>query len=453
MSALPRAMDTRDPRDSCAIASPDPFGRSWYHHQCGPSPARPGLDNELRCDVAIVGGGLFGLSTALHLAERGVDVALVEAGRIGDGASGRNGGLVLPGFAATNAELAAASDPETARALWRLTVDAVETVKALVADHAIACDLQAGVVTAAAAPGHARRLCRDAGDLRRDHGYADLETLSAAEVRALIGTDRHHGGLLDRRAAHLQPLAFTRGLASAAERAGARLYEASPALAVTGGDRPTVTTAAGRLVAREVVLAANVAIGDLAPGLAPGVVPLATYMIATEPMGAARAARLMPGRVAAYDTEVALNYFRLSADHRLLFGGGVTAGPRDRAWITRHLGRAMTGLFPQLADLRIEHAWGGRLDMTPNRVVRAGRDGTGCWFADGFSGHGLALSVRVGRAMADALTGAPADLALLGRVRHRDLPLARRLAPVALPARVAWERLRQAVRPDAFYSL
>ncbi len=424
--------------------------KSWYETSVEAPPSLPILTDDIVADVCVVGGGFLGLSTALCLAEAGVDVVLVEGARLGAGASGRNGGLVLPGFTATNAELAAATDAATARKLWDYSVDAVERVKQRVEKHGVACDLKSGVLTAAVATGHARRLARDAGDLRRDFGYDGLELLSAEEARRLVRSDRYQGGVLDRSAAHLHPLAFLHGLARAAIAAGVRIFERSPA---TQADGERVVCAEGSVKARHVVLAANVGAGELSPSLRRTILPLHTFMISTEPMGAERARRVIPGDVAVYDTQVALNYFRMSADHRLLFGGGITAGPRPRDWIERKLRKAMTEVFPQLSDLRIDHAWSGALDMTANRVVQAGRTSDGLWHAQGFSGHGLALTIRTGEALAAAIRGDDRDLALFASVRHSAIPGGRRLAPITMPLGVAYEKLRRFVVSDAFYSL
>jgi gamma-glutamylputrescine oxidase len=323
-------------------------------------------------------------------------------------------------------------------------------VKARIARHAIACDLKQGVLTAAIAAGHARQLARDAGGLRRDYGHDQLDLLSAEEARRLVRSDRYQGGVLDRSAAHLHPLSYLRGLARAARQAGVRIFEKSPARTIAP-DR--VTCDRGSIAARHVVLAANVGIGDLSKRLRRTILPLHTFMIATEPLAPERAARVIPGSVAVYDTQVALNYFRLSADHRLLFGGGVTAGPRSRAWIERHLQKAMTEVFPQLSDLRIDYAWSGALDMTANRIVQAGKDADGFWHAQGFSGHGVALTLRTGEAIADAILGKDADLALLNATRHKPIPGGRALAPLTMPLGIAWEKLRRLAISDGFYSL
>lgn len=423
---------------------------TWYDASAPALAPFPALSGDLRADVCVVGGGFLGLSTALHLAEAGYDVVLLEARALGDGASGRNGGLALPGFTATNAELVAATNPATARRLWDLSVEAVDRVKRRIERHAIACDLKSGVLTAAVATGHARQLARDAGTLRRDYGYDGLELLSAEEARRLVRSDRYQGGVLDRGAAHLHPLAFLRGLAGAAQAAGVRIFEHSPANAVES-DRVIGPT--GSVAATHVVLAANVGIGALSHGLRRTVLPLRTFMIATEPLGQERAARVIPGDVAVYDTQVALNYFRMSNDHRLLFGGGITAGPRPRAWIERHLQKAMTEVFPQLSDLRIDFAWSGALDMTANRMIQAGRTPDGLWHAQGFSGHGVALTLRVGEALADAICGKDADLSVLAEARHRPIPGGRRLAPVTMPLGILWEKLRRLAVNDGFYSL
>ena len=431
------------------VPSP-PRSDCWYEDSDSDSLIRSSLRGDAHADVCIIGGGLLGVSTALHLAEFGLDVVLIEADQLGSGASGRNGGLVLPGFTATNAELVDATSPEIARKLWDFSVAAVSLVKERGHRHTIACDLKSGVMTAAVTASHARKLGEDIEALRREYGYDGLTLLSAREARELVGSDRYHGGVLDRSAGHLHPLAFLRGLARAAEAAGARLFEQSPVRSVTENH---VRSEQGSVTARHIVLAANVGIGDLLPIARPTVLPLRTFMIGTEPLAGAQRAATMPGSVAVYDTQVILNYFRLSSDHRLLFGGGLTAGPRSRAWIETHLRRAMIEVFPHLADLAIDYAWSGPLDMTENKLIQAGRVSDGIWFAQGFSGHGLALTVATGKALAAAIRGDTADFDLLSQARHRAIPGGRRLAPLTLPIGIALEKLRRHIGRNGFYSL
>lgn len=422
----------------------------WYEDSDANGLSRPSLRGDIHADICVVGGGLLGISTALHLAESGLDVVLVEAGQLGSGASGRNGGLVLPGFTATNAELVDATSPKTGRKLWDFSVAAVSLVKERAHRHGIACDLKSGVMTAAVTASHARQLAEDIEALRREYGYGGLTLLSAREAGELVGSDRYRGGVLDGGAGHLHPLAFLRGLARAAETAGARLFELSPVHSVTEN---RVRSDQGSVTARHIVLAANVGTGDLLPVARPSVLPLRTFMIGTEPLNRDQRAATLPGSVAVYDTQVILNYFRLSSDHRLLFGGGLTAGPRSRAWIETHLRRAMIEVFPHLADLAIDYAWSGALDMTENKLIQAGRVSDGIWFAQGFSGHGLALTVATGKALAAAIRGDTADFDLLSQARHRAIPGGRRLAPLTLPIGIALEKLRRRVGRDGFYSL
>jgi len=416
--------------------------------------AAPTLTGDATADVVVIGGGYLGLTTALRLAERGRDVVLLEAGRVGGGASGRNGGFVLPGFTAGNQAIADRLGDRAAADLWALSVEGVAEVRDLILRHDIDCDLRDGVFVAAAEAGHARSLRREAAMLRRQFGYRGIEHVDVAAGRDIVASDAYFGGNIDHGAAQLHPLRYAVGLAAAARAAGVRIFEKSPVVSLDyAAGAPIARTALGAVHAGSVVLAANAYLGGLAPDVAGRILPLRTFMVATEPLAPAVADRLFPAGTAVYDTQAVLDYYRLGADGRLLFGGGCAAGDWSRERIAAAMRRKIARVFPELGDVGIDYAWGGLIDLTANRMTDVGRTGDGIWYAQGFSGHGVALTARTGRALADAICGDGADYARLAAMPHRSVAPLRPIAGLALRAGLAWHKLRQGLGSTAMMSL
>ncbi len=395
---------------------------SYYAATAATLPEHPPLGGDLSCDVCVVGGGYTGLSAALHLAERSYSVALLEAARIGWGASGRNGGQVNSGLRMGAADLVARVGHGEARRLWNLAEEAKALVRERIARHAIACDYKPGTLAAAVKPAHLAGMAAEVACLNEAFGYSAARLLSRQEAAAMVATDRYHGGVFDGGAAHLHPLNYALGLARAAAAAGARLFEGSPATAIEAGTETRVRTPQGTVRARFVVLCCNGYLDRLEPRLAAKIMPIANYILATEPLGEARAAALIPGDVAVHDSKFVVDYYRLSADRRLLFGGGETysaAAPADlKAFVRRHMLR----VFPQLADARIDYAWGGRLAITLNRLPHLGRLEPNLFFAHGYSGQGVALAGLAGKLIAEAIAGTAERFDVFARLRHRDFP-------------------------------
>ncbi|WP_284197454.1 NAD(P)/FAD-dependent oxidoreductase [Chitinimonas prasina] len=396
-----------------------PPSPSWYASR-QPAPAvRPCCSGRLVADVGILGGGLTGLSSALYLAEQGVSVALLEADRIGSGASGRNGGQALQGFAGSMTVVEQAVGPAIARQLWDMSLEALALLKQHIARFNIACDLSpGGYVYAALHEGQLAELAQWQQQARQRYGYVDLQLLDCNALQAHVGSSRYVGGLYDPNETHLDPWAYTLGLADAAEAAGAKLYEHSPASGwQRDGDGYCIATPAGQLHCRQLFLATNAT--ALTPQLARHFLPVESFIVATEPLDAGLVRSILPSNAAVADCNRVLNYFRLSPDHRLLFGGRAAGTATDRLADTQ---ARMLQVFPQLADARIEHAWGGRVDVTPHKLPHLGRLPDGALFAQGFSGHGLALSGLVGKVMAEAMLGRPERLALFERIPQHALP-------------------------------
>ena len=359
--------------------------------------------------------------------------------RLGWGASGRNGGQVSPGQRRDQIWLEAAAGRDRARAFWELALEAKALVRGLVARHGIDCDLTDGIVEAAHRPADAAELAEYGAHLARVYGYDRTRVLDRAGVAALLGTEAYPGGLFFPEAAHLHPLAYALGLGRAAAAAGARLHEGSRVLRRQGG---RVETAAGAVRARHVVVACNGYLGGLEPAAAARIMPINNFILVTEPMDPARAAALTPGRAAAADTRFVVNYWRLTADHRMLFGGGESYGyrfPRDIAGLVRP---RMLGVYPGLADLRVTHAWGGTLAITTNRMPAFQRLDAHAVAAAGYSGQGVATATLAGKLIAEALRGSAERFDLFAGLPQREFPGGPLLRWPLLVLAMSWYALR-----------
>ncbi len=384
----------------------DPYPRSYYVATARELQPAPPLAGEVTCDVCVVGGGFTGIATALHLAERGYKVVVLEAQRIGWGASGRNGGQLSGGQRVDPETMAGIVGKERARLLWELGEEAKNLVKERVARHGIACDLKPGIIGAGIKPDDAKEMQDHARFLRDDYGYEHICPLSREELRGLVASDTYHGGYLDSDAGHLHPLNYVLGLARAAREAGAVIHEMTPALEIVRHDgKPGVRTAAGRVAADFLVLACNGHLGNLAPSITSTIMPINNFVIATEPLGEARARALIANDAAVADSKYVIDYYRFSADHRLLFGGGESYRmnyPADIAGLVR---KCMLRVFPQLSDVAIDYAWGGKVAITMNRLPAFGRLEKDILYAQGFSGQGVALTTLAGKVIAEAVAG------------------------------------------------
>ena len=417
---------------------PGAYPASWYAATATPLPPFPALEGTVEADVCVVGGGYTGLSAALHLREAGYDVALLEAQRVGWGASGRNGGQVGTGMRQDQDWLERAAGRDRARAFWDLGIEAVALVKDLIARHGIDCDLRPGVIHAAHKAAHAPEYEAYAEKLARDYGYDRIDWLDRTAIATALGTGVYHGGTRDRGAAHLHPLNYALGLARAAEAAGVRIFERSRVTQRTG---TRVATATGAVQARHVVLACN-GYGDFEPAVAARVMPINNFIVATEPLGVARARALIPGGEAVADSRFVVNYWRLSADHRLLFGGGENYGYRFPADIAAKVRGPMLRVYPRLADLKVTHAWGGTLAITVNRMPAFQRLGPDVFSAAGYSGHGVAMATLAGKLIAEALRGTAERFDLFATLPQPGFPGGAALRWPLLVLAMSWYGLR-----------
>jgi gamma-glutamylputrescine oxidase len=415
---------------------------SYYAATANPAPRHARFTGDADCDVCVIGGGITGLGAALTLAERGYRVILLEAERIGWGASGRSGGQIMSGFATEGPALARLVGLPDAQKLFALTREAVADVKSRIARHGIACDWRDGQVLAAIKPRHVRELAHHKQVLERDFGYPDLRLVAGSEVGAYVASGLYPAALYDPAGGHVHPLNYTLGLAAAASAAGVAIHESSPAVSLVRGARPVVKLAGGEIRARNVVLAGNVYLRELVPVLRRRIMPVGTYIIATAPLGAARARTIIPGDACVADMNFVLDYYRRSADDRLLFGGRVSYSTLPPPGIKASLRKRMLQVFPALADVAIEYAWGGFVDITLNRAPDLGRlDGT-VYYAQGFSGQGMALGAFAGSVLGAAIAGTAERLDLFARIPHHDFPGGRALRMPLLVLAMLYYRLR-----------
>jgi gamma-glutamylputrescine oxidase len=415
---------------------------SYYAASANPAPERAALAGRVDCDVCVVGGGLTGSSAALHFAERGYETVLVEAKRIGWGASGRSGGQLLVGFSCPQAKLRRLVGREAAKSLWDLSCEAVALARERIARHGIACDLKSGQMDVAIKERQRGELRARQAELEQEYGHAGLRFLERDELRATVASQRYVAGLHDAVSGHLHALNYTRGLAAAAERAGARLYETSPARQVQRNGKVVVRTPQGEVHCRHLMLCGNAYLGRLVPEIRSRIMPVGSYIVATEPLGAERARSLIANDAAVCDINFILDYFRLSADHRLLFGGRVSYSTLEPFALERSIRRRMLRVFPQLADTRIEYSWGGYVAITMNRAPHFGRVGRDIYFAHGYSGQGVALTGLAGKLMAEAVAGTAERFDLFTRIPHAPFPGGDLLRMPTLVAAMAWFRLR-----------
>jgi gamma-glutamylputrescine oxidase len=401
-----------------------PPAPSYYNASSPPrlEPARPPLVGSLEADVAVVGGGLAGCSAALHLASRGLKVALLEANFVGYGASGRSGGQTIFGLAASQKALAAQIGREDARRLFEMSVQALDLTQSLIREHGIECDYRPNHVHVATKPRHLDELAEWFEELRDEYAYESVRLLDREALQAHVRSGRYLGGLLDTRSGHLHPLKFTQGLARAAESAGALIFEQTQALRYEEGAGVIVHTAQGEVRCRQLVLCGNAYLGSLAPTLSRRILGVGTYIIATRPLEAEQARSLLPSDAAVADINWILDYFRLSADRRILFGGRVSYSAVQPRHLAESMRRRMVRIFPELSELEVEYAWGGYLDITMSRAPDFGRLSPNVFYLQGFSGHGMSLTVLAGRLVAEAVAGTAERFDVFARLPHRDFP-------------------------------
>jgi gamma-glutamylputrescine oxidase len=415
---------------------------SWYEATARRQAPQPALAGDVEADVCVVGGGIAGCSTALHLAERGYRVVLLEAERVGFGASGRSGGQLLPGYASGMAKLATQLGKADAKRLWDISVEGIELTRDLIDRHRIDCDLAWGHMQVGIKPRQRDELKEWQREQEDDYGYRKLQFLERSEVAQRIASKRYVAGLYDSGAGHLHPLRFTIGLGQAAIAAGVRLHENSRVVAIDRGPTVTIRTEGGSVRAKYVALCANIGHNDLSRTLARKTIGIASYMVATKPLGEARAAALLRDNIAVADINWIIDYYRRSPDHRLLFGGRVSYSGIDPLGTARATRQRMLNVFPQLADAEIEYAWGGIIDISMSRAPDFGRLDPNIYYLQGFSGHGMVLTSIAGKIIAESIAGQAERFDIFAKLRHHDFPGGRLLRRPTLVLAMTWFRLR-----------
>lgn len=376
---------------------------SYYRATLPPIAERPALQGRAEAEVCVIGGGFAGLNTALGLAERGgAGVVLVEAQALGHGASGRNGGFVFGGYSRGEDALLRELGPERARALYAGTTDAVELIRTRIHRHGLDCDaVEAGVIWANWF--RDPQLLRSRQRLLAEAYGADWRWLAQDELRALVRSPRYHDGLFEPQAFHFHPLKYAHGLAMLAERAGVAVHERSPAISLRrDGALWRVGTPQGEIAARQVVLACGGYLAGLRARVDAGVMPIATYVMVTEPLHA-RLDEALRTRAAVYDTRFAFDYYRPLPDTRLLWGGRISVLDRSPAAVERLLRRDLLKVFPQLQGVRIEQAWSGLMSYARHQMPQIGQVEEGLWLAQAFGGHGVAPTTYAGEVLASAI--------------------------------------------------
>ena len=415
---------------------------SWYEATARRQAPQPALAGDVETDVCVVGGGIAGCSTALHLAERGYRVVLLEAERVGFGASGRSGGQLLPGYASGMAKLATQLGKADAKRLWDISVEGIELTRDLIDRHRIDCDLAWGHMHVGIKPRQRDELKEWQREQEDDYGYRKLQFLERNEVAQRIASKRYVAGLYDSGAGHLHPLRFTIGLGQAAIAAGVRLHENSRVVAIDRGPTVTIRTEGGSVRAKYVALCANIGHNDLSRTLARKTIGIASYMVATKPLGEARAAALLRDNIAVADINWIIDYYRRSPDHRLLFGGRVSYSGIDPLGTARATRQRMLNVFPQLADAEIEYTWGGIIDISMSRAPDFGRLDPNIYYLQGFSGHGMVLTSIAGKIIAESIAGQAERFDIFAKLRHHDFPGGRLFRRPTLVMAMTWFRLR-----------
>ena len=419
---------------------------SYYAASSLPQPDHPVLQGEWVADVCVVGGGFSGLNTALELAERGMSVILLEAHKIGWGASGRNGGQLIRGVGHGLEQFEGVIGKEGVRQMKLMGLEAVEIVRQRVERFNIACDLTWGYCDLANKPRDLEGFAEEADELRSLGYRHSTRLLQASEMRSVVGSDRYVGGLIDMGSGHLHPLNLALGEAAAAQQLGVQLFENSAVIRIDYGPEVKVHTALGTVRAKSLVLGCNAYLKDLNPQLSGKVLPAGSYIIATEPLSEAQAHALLPQNMAVCDQRVALDYYRLSADRRLLFGGACHYSGRDPHDIGAYMRPKMLEVFPQLADVNIDYQWGGMIGIGANRLPQIGRlhDQPNVYYAQAYSGHGVNATHLAGKLLAEAISGQHSDgFDLFAKVPHITFPGGKYLRSPLLALGMLWHRLKE----------
>lgn len=402
----------------------------------------PTLKGSHVADVCIVGSGITGATAALELTNKGYSVIVLEANRVGWGASGRSGGQAIFGWASEQHTLEKLVGESDAKKLWELSIEALALTKNNIKKYNIDCDWRDGMVHLGMKSRHDKELKEWYANLTERYQYDSLELWDKEQVRENIDSDKYTSGMLDRNSGHLHPLNYTLGLTNAAQAAGAQFFEESAVIKIEHGDPATLFTKHGEVKANHVILACNAYMEGLESSLENKVMPVGTYICATEPLEEDLTNKLMKNRIAASDINFVLDYFRCSGDNRMLFGGRVSYSGVAPFNLEKAMRNRMVSIFPQLTNAKIDYAWGGNVAITMNRAPHFGRLKPNVYFAQGFSGHGIAVTGLAGTLMAECVAATSERFAIFDKVPHMSFPGGRLLRTPALVLAMSYYRVR-----------
>jgi gamma-glutamylputrescine oxidase len=399
-------------------------------------------------DVAVVGGGFAGLSAAIELRQRGFDVILLEADRVCSGASGRNGGQAIVGYSSGQEPFEQQLGTALAKQAWDMALEGIDLLDSRILEHQIECDRVKGYLYVADSPGKAQRLLAEMAHLEKNYQLTS-QVVTGAAVKHFIDSPKYHAAAYETASGHLHPLKYGLGLLRAAQHLGVKVFEQTPVIAMTREEPAVLSTPKGQVHARWVVLAGNCMLPEyspaLAPELTPRIMPVGTYMVATAPIDPALQKRLIPSNAAVCDNNFVLDYYRFSADHRMLFGGRVSYTTMTPPRLRDVLAASLKQVFPSLANVPIDYVWGGFVDISMNRAPDFGRLAPHIYYLQGFSGHGVALTGLAGQVAAQAIAGQAERFDVFTQLQHSRFPGGPALRTPSLALAMLWYRLKDAL--------
>lgn len=421
---------------------------SYYVASANQTLHYPTLEDNIDTDVCVVGGGFAGLSAAIELADRGYKVVILEAHHIGFGASGRNGGQLIAGLACDQDVIEKALGIEAAKQIWSMSLEALSLVHERVKRFEIQCDLTAGFMGVTVNANKTNKLNAWLDDMAQRYAY-EVKRITPDEITTWINSPRYHSGYYDPNGGHIHPLNYCLGLTKGAASLGVQIFTNSAVTAMQQGDTAVLHTEKGTVKAKFVVLAGNMYLPEISPKLAPRlnkrIMPVGTYIIGTEPINPTLASTLIPNNAAVCDTNFVLDYFRFSADKRMIYGGRVSYSAMTPFNLTGKMQARMIETFPQLKNVKVEYTWGGFVDITLSRAPDFGRVANNVYYLQGFSGHGVALTGLAGKLVAEAIAGQSQRLDVFASIKHHDFQGGKWLRTPALVLGMAWYQLRDAL--------
>ena len=415
--------------------------KTYYAATANPSPERPALQGDVHADVCVIGAGYTGLSTALFLAEAGVQVVVLEAVRVGFGASGRNGGQLVNSYSRDIDAVAQQVDAKAAKLIGDMAFEGNRIIRERIARYNIPCDLKNGGVFAAFNDKQMHHL-EAQQKLWAKQGYDKVELLDKEQLRKIVHTDQYIGGSIDHGGGHMHSLNLAVGEAAAIESHGGKIYEHSAVVKIERGANPIVHTAQGRVLAKRVVVAGNAYLGNLVPELAAKAMPCGSQVVTTEILSDEMVQDLIPNGECVEDCNYLLDYYRITGDNRLLYGGGVVYGARDPSNVEALIRPKMLKTFPQLKNVKIEFAWTGNFLLTLSRLPQVGILNNNIYYSQGCSGHGITYTHLAGKVLSEAILGRPERLQAFAQLPHYPFPGGRMFSVPFSAIGAAWYTLR-----------